>query len=138
MKKLVISLILGMAPVLAGAAGMADFSQCRQFFAHSAPPKVTATSDLKLRPLCYDAFAVMHSGRSKTPVYVAERLSRSQLVDARDESGPTSSSPTRDYREPNAPSWTTTAAADGIVATWRRRAISPLRRPWRSRSAWPT
>jgi endonuclease G len=45
MKKLVISLILGMAPVLAGAAGMADFSQCRQFFAHSAPPKVTATSD---------------------------------------------------------------------------------------------
>ncbi|EKZ98663.1 DNA/RNA non-specific endonuclease [Cupriavidus sp. HMR-1] len=85
MKKLVISLILGMAPVLAGAAGMADFSQCRQFFAHSAPPRVTVTSDLKLRPLCYDAFAVMHSGRSKTPVYVAERLSRSQLVDARDE-----------------------------------------------------
>jgi endonuclease G len=85
MKKLVFSLILGIAPVLAGATGTADFSQCRQFFAHDAPPHVVAAPELKLRPLCYDAFAVMHSGRSKTPVYVAERLSRTQLLDARDE-----------------------------------------------------
>lgn len=34
---------------------------------------------LKPRELCYDAFAVLHSGLAKTPVFVAERLSRAQL-----------------------------------------------------------
>lgn len=85
MQKLVLSLILGIAPALAGATGTADFSQCRQLFANNTPPNIVVSPALKLRPLCYDAFAVMHSGRSKTPVYVAERLSRSQLLDARDE-----------------------------------------------------
>lgn len=89
MQKLVATLLLGIAPAFvsttAGATSTADFSQCRQLFVDGGPPKVAASPALKLRPLCYDAFAVMHSGRSKTPVYVAERLSRAQLVDARDE-----------------------------------------------------
>ncbi|MCK7579876.1 MAG: DNA/RNA non-specific endonuclease [Chromatiales bacterium] len=32
-----------------------------------------------------DSFAVLHSGESKTPVYVAERLNRARLIDAQDE-----------------------------------------------------
>ncbi|WP_156901284.1 DNA/RNA non-specific endonuclease [Azohydromonas australica] len=37
------------------------------------------------RDLCYDAFAVLHSGRSKTPIFVVERLTAAQLADASDE-----------------------------------------------------
>ena len=34
------------------------------------------------RALCYDAFAILHSGESKTPVFVAQRLNRSSIADA--------------------------------------------------------
>lgn len=34
------------------------------------------------RALCYDAFAILHSGESKTPVYVAERLNKAAVADA--------------------------------------------------------
>lgn len=33
------------------------------------------------RALCYDAFAILHSGESKTPVYVAQRLNRASIAD---------------------------------------------------------
>ena len=48
------------------------FSQCPQFFANGKPPVLN--DQPKLRALCYDAFAVLHSGQSKTPVFVAQRL----------------------------------------------------------------
>jgi len=67
------------------AAGATAFSQCPQFFAQQAAPRLRDDPLARTRALCYDAFAVLHSGRSKTPLYVAERLSRSQLADARDE-----------------------------------------------------
>ena len=35
-----------------------------------------------LRELCYAAVAVLHSGETKTPVYVAQRLNRKSLEDA--------------------------------------------------------
>ena len=34
------------------------------------------------RALCFDAFAVLHSGQSKTPVFVAEKLNRASIADA--------------------------------------------------------
>lgn len=34
------------------------------------------------RELCYEAFAVLHSGTSKTPVFVAERLNRATVESA--------------------------------------------------------
>ncbi len=37
------------------------------------------------RALCYDAFAILHSGASKTPVFAAERLSRASLIRAKAE-----------------------------------------------------
>ncbi|CAM5496214.1 hypothetical protein AFAE65S_03684 [Alcaligenes phenolicus] len=57
----------------------ADFDVCPQFFVTGAAPRVPASVLSESRSLCYDAFAVLHSGRSKTPVFVAQRLNRSLL-----------------------------------------------------------
>lgn len=57
-----------------------DFSACPQFFAKSQPPKV-ATNPAN-RALCYDAFAILHSGSSKTAVFVAQKLNRASVEDA--------------------------------------------------------
>lgn len=35
-----------------------------------------------LRELCYDAFAILHSGKTKTPVFVAQKLNRALVADA--------------------------------------------------------
>lgn len=59
------------------AAG-ADFSQCRQLFANSQIPVVHSQA-LAPRALCYSSFAILYSGKSRTPIYVAERLNKLQL-----------------------------------------------------------
>ncbi|MFS0755878.1 MULTISPECIES: DNA/RNA non-specific endonuclease [Noviherbaspirillum] len=56
-----------------------DFKACPQFFVTGAAPHIPASDHLRFRSLCYDAFAVLHSGRSKTPVFVAQRLNRASL-----------------------------------------------------------
>jgi endonuclease G len=65
---------------LAGHAVSADFSACPQFFANGRSPATAPQS--AHRPLCYDAFAVLHSGESKTAVYVAQKLNRASVADA--------------------------------------------------------
>lgn len=67
------------------ATAMASFDECRQFFVNGKPPLIPTSVLGKQRELCFNAFAVLHSGQSKTPVYVAERLNRAQLLDVRDE-----------------------------------------------------
>jgi len=57
-----------------------DFAACTQFFANGRPPVVAPRPTN--RALCYDAFAILHSGESKTPVFVAEKLSHASMVDA--------------------------------------------------------
>ena len=57
-----------------------DFPACPQFFANGTPPIVEKHP--MQRALCYDAFAILHSGESKTPVFVAQRLNRSSIADA--------------------------------------------------------
>ena len=57
-----------------------DFAACPQFFANAKPPMVAPRPTN--RALCYDAFAILHSGESKTPVYVAERLNQVSVADA--------------------------------------------------------
>ncbi|MFZ6676538.1 DNA/RNA non-specific endonuclease [Undibacterium sp. Tian12W] len=61
-----------------------DFSACRQFFAKGHIPAINATTDMRPRALCFSAFAVMHSGKSHTPIYVAERLNRQIIYKARE------------------------------------------------------
>ena len=56
------------------------FAECPQFFAGGHPPIVKPTRGL--RELCYEAFAVLHSAESRTPVFVAERLNRRRIEDA--------------------------------------------------------
>ena len=59
-----------------------SFAQCPQFFANGIPPAITPRP--QLRELSYEAFAVLHSGTTKTPVFVAQRLNR-QMLDGANE-----------------------------------------------------
>ncbi len=56
------------------------FAECPEFFANGLPPAIAPRPGR--RELCYEAFAVLHSGQTKTPVYVAQRLNRQILEDA--------------------------------------------------------
>jgi endonuclease G len=56
------------------------FAACPQFFAGGQPPVVQPQPSQ--RALCYDAFAILHSGESKTAVYVAQKLNRAAIADA--------------------------------------------------------
>lgn len=62
----------------------AAFDACLDTFPNRTPPHVT-TSAAQVRDLCFDSFALLHSGESKTAVYVVERLNRARLLDAGDE-----------------------------------------------------
>ena len=63
------------------ASGIAtSFRDCPQFFAAGTPPIVPKAP--LLRELCYDSFAILHSGSTKTPVFVAQRLNRASVADA--------------------------------------------------------
>lgn len=57
-----------------------SFAQCPQFFANGRPPALAPRP--QLRELCYEAFAVLHSGTTRTPVFVAQRLNRQSIEDA--------------------------------------------------------
>ncbi|CAN7653411.1 DNA/RNA non-specific endonuclease [Acidovorax sp. LjRoot66] len=58
------------------------FVHCPQFFVGGKPPPVPRRT--QQRQLCYEAFAVLHSGETRTPVYVAQRLNR-QVLEGADE-----------------------------------------------------
>ncbi len=75
-----LSLVLAPSPAL---ATQNDFNQCREIFAENTPPIIQNEGELKTRALCFSGFAVLHSGRSHTPVFSAERLNRSILKDAK-------------------------------------------------------
>lgn len=66
------------------AEPVTGFKECRHFFPGELP-RVPDLQTEKPRDICYDAFAILHSGRTKTPVFVVERLTREQLHDASDE-----------------------------------------------------
>ncbi|WP_350355235.1 DNA/RNA non-specific endonuclease [Comamonas antarctica] len=59
------------------------FAECPAFFvAGHVPAPAPAAGIGRLRALCYEAFAVLHNGESKTPVYVVQRLNRAAVDDA--------------------------------------------------------
>lgn len=69
-------LLCAAAPALA-----AGFDDCPQFFA-GKPPSTSAYG--QLRQICLDEFAVLHSGQTKTPIFVAQRLNARMLEKAKD------------------------------------------------------
>ena len=71
--------------LVAAVQAAESFQNCLQFFANGRPPHVELRASS--RALCFDAFAVLHSGESKTPVYVAERLNRQALAQAHEKRG---------------------------------------------------
>lgn len=57
---------------------------CPALFAEGRAPVVTRPKLAERTvPLCFDAFAVLHSGVSRTPLYAAERLTRASVSAAR-------------------------------------------------------
>jgi endonuclease G len=90
MKKIILTLVL-LASISAHARETASsnttpkFLDCPQFFAGATSPRVNKSFQVAPRALCYQSFAILYSGVSKTPVFVAERLNRAQLEDAKGE-----------------------------------------------------
>ncbi len=54
-----------------------QFNHCKQFFPQRQGPIVPTSA--QLRELCFSSFAILHSGQTKTPVFVAQRLNRQRL-----------------------------------------------------------
>lgn len=69
------------APAGQGAAQgvQTRFAECPEFFPPGGTPVVPGQGLGGLRELCYDSFAVLHNGSTRTPVFVAQRLNRSLL-----------------------------------------------------------
>lgn len=70
---------------LLSSAALAAFDACLDTFPAKTPPRLVASELGQLRDLCFSEFAILHSGQSKTPLYVVERLNRAQLIDAKGE-----------------------------------------------------
>ena len=68
------------SPQAAQTAVSNSFKQCRQFFAGGLPPLVAPQP--QLRDLCYDAFAILHNGNTRTPMFVAQRMNQALVEDA--------------------------------------------------------
>ncbi len=67
------------------SVGAADFSNCLSQFARGTPPKASFDASWKPRAVCFYDFAVLHSGLTRTPLYVAEKLNVKRLTEARGE-----------------------------------------------------
>ncbi len=68
---------------LISAAALAD-TACPQHFAAGASPVVTSPKlQARTQEICFKAFAVLHSGVSRTPIYAAEHLTRDNLKKAK-------------------------------------------------------
>lgn len=74
--------ILGALTILSPAHA-ANFDECKENFYAGYVPQASAQHPGKQRALCFADFAVLHSGVSKTAVYVAEYLTPANLRKAK-------------------------------------------------------
>jgi len=74
------ALVLFALPVTASAAP----TDCPAHYAGAmAPDLINPKLAAKTRELCYSAFAVLHSGVTRTPLYAVEHLTRVSVADAK-------------------------------------------------------
>ncbi len=70
--------------LLLSAISAAQTTACLEHFANRIAPEFTRPAlQKKTIGLCFEAFALMHSGVSRTPLWVAEKLTRESLSRAR-------------------------------------------------------
>jgi endonuclease G len=68
------------SPSSMSTVALAASTGCPQFFPHgNAPDLVNQKLLPKTRTICYSAFAVLHSGITRTPLWAAEHLTRKGL-----------------------------------------------------------
>ena len=78
-----LALILG--ALIASSSAVAAPSACPGHFAKgSAPEIVRSALAARVRELCFEGYAVLHSGVSRTPLAVAEHLTRARMAGARE------------------------------------------------------
>ena len=76
---LISTLIFSIMPTYAN-----DFTQCSESFHNGIYPEFTTIKLSKdTQALCFDGFAVMHSGITRTPLWSAEHLTRQRLDQAK-------------------------------------------------------
>lgn len=81
MKKLFVSLFAGLAASLSLAASLQD---CPQHFADGRPPEfINEKMAARTRALCFEGFALIHSGVSRTPLWSAQHLTEERITEAR-------------------------------------------------------
>ena len=67
--------LLAISPVVAGQ------TDCPEHYANGQAPDFTNPKlSTKTREVCYSGFAIKHSGVTKTPLYAAEHLTRTRLM----------------------------------------------------------
>jgi endonuclease G len=72
------------AAALLAAPGLSWAASCQDQYLKGAAPRPAFTLSLNTtRELCYDAFAVLHSGVTRTPYYSAEKLTAANIRAAR-------------------------------------------------------
>ena len=70
-------------PAGPAGAGVARFAECPEHFPGGIAPAIAKAP--QQRELCYDAFAVLHYGQTRTPLFVAERLNHQSIEAAKGE-----------------------------------------------------
>jgi endonuclease G len=73
--KLIGGVIVSLTLTLAAPA-QAAFDNCLALFPQRHVPQLPKSYTHPTRPLCFDGFAILYSGVSKTPIYAVERLNR--------------------------------------------------------------
>jgi endonuclease G len=75
--------VLGITTTSVFAAD-SGFESCLPLFANGLPPLIQQQEEPQPRALCFNSFAILHSGKTHTPIFVAEKLNREVLLEARD------------------------------------------------------
>ena len=84
-KKFNISICLIFMLLMGGNAWSADFQSCPQnFYKATAPDYLEQKLLNNSVPLCFNGFATLYSGLSRTPLWSAEHLTRERLYQAED------------------------------------------------------